>query len=186
MAGISLGPIGKSPTSPTGKGATCPLPRTTPGPLYFDDFLPNQHGEVAELRDTRKTPSKLGPKRGATENPITMLDHAPGAGKTVTAIADVRDGWPVVRCSSTHTRSWWSRRESNSWNALARGQHGRFDAERTKPTATISRHCPEPGRNLDGFDPKDFAYLVIDEAHHATADTYQMLVLTSGRGSCSA
>ena len=48
-------------------------------------------------------------------------------------------------------------------------------------TREIDRHnlagtVQSLARNLDCFDPNDFAYLVIDEAHHATAESYQKLL----------
>ena len=33
--------------------------------------------------------------------------------------------------------------------------------------------------NLEQFKPDDFGYIIVDEAHHASADTYQKVLSTS-------
>ena len=32
------------------------------------------------------------------------------------------------------------------------------------------------GRNLSRFDPREFDYLIVDEAHHAVADSYRSVL----------
>src|SRR5262245_33838138 len=60
------------------------------GFLPFDDFLPRQAGEVLELREHQEA-ALLALERMRTEGKtIALLEHATGAGKTVTAIADAR------------------------------------------------------------------------------------------------
>src|SRR6202011_6012097 len=61
-----------------------------PGLLSFDDFLPRQTGEIVALR-AHQDDALLGLQRMRDEGKtIALLDHATGAGKTVTAVTDAR------------------------------------------------------------------------------------------------
>ena len=58
--------------------------------LSFDDFLPRQTGDVVELR-AHQDDALLALQRIRDEGKtIALVDHATGAGKTVTAISDAR------------------------------------------------------------------------------------------------
>jgi very-short-patch-repair endonuclease len=61
-----------------------------PGLLSFDDFLPRQAGEVLELREHQEDALLALERMRAEGKTIALLEHATGAGKTVTAIADAR------------------------------------------------------------------------------------------------
>ena len=51
-----------------------------------------------------------------------------------------------------------------------------LDEEREIEEYNLVRTVQSLSRHLSQFTPEDFDYLIIDEAHHATADTYQKLL----------
>ena len=61
-----------------------------PGLLAFDDFLPRQSGEMLVLREHQEDALLALQRMRGEGKTIALLDHATGAGKTVTAIADAR------------------------------------------------------------------------------------------------
>src|SRR3954447_19312297 len=61
-----------------------------PGLLSFDDFLPRQAGELLELREHQEDALLALERMRAEGKTIALLEHATGAGKTVTAVADAQ------------------------------------------------------------------------------------------------
>jgi superfamily II DNA or RNA helicase len=147
-----------------------------PGLLEFDDFLPKQHGVVLELRAHQEEALEALARVRADGNAITMLTHAQGAGKTVTAVADARRlGGRTLFVA--HTRELVEQARKQFLDLWPEVSTGLFVGE----TREFERHnlagtVQSLARNLDCFDPEDFTYLVIDEAHHATAESYQKLL----------
>jgi superfamily II DNA or RNA helicase len=142
----------------------------------FDDFLPRQAGELIQLRE-HQGDALLALQRLRDEGKtIGLLEHATGAGKTVTAIADARrlggrTLWVV------HRRELVAQTRKEFENFWPEAETGRFyggirqvDADNiVAGVQTLSGH-------LDEFSPGAFDYLVIDEAHHATAKTYRRVL----------
>src|SRR5262249_57218462 len=61
-----------------------------PGRLCFDDLFPRQAGEILQLREHQEDALKALERMRSEGKTIALLEHATGAGKTVTAIADAR------------------------------------------------------------------------------------------------
>jgi superfamily II DNA or RNA helicase len=147
-----------------------------PGLLSFDDFLPKQRGEVLELRPHQEE-ALFALERLRTEGKsIALLTHAQGAGKTVTAITDAkRLGGRTLFLAHTRdlvTQAYEKFREL--WGDLSTGLFfgGVHEPEKDNVVGSIQSvsDC------LSDFSPEAFAYLVIDEAHHATAPTYKRVL----------
>jgi superfamily II DNA or RNA helicase len=147
-----------------------------PGLLSFDDFLPRQEGEVLQLRPHQDDAlAALEQLRNAGKT-IALLDHATGAGKTVTAIADARrlggrTLWLVHRrdlVAQTHGEF------QRLWPEAVTGRYygGEHQSEADHLVAVIHSIAD----HLDDFSPGEFQYLVIDEAHHAAAETYRRVL----------
>jgi superfamily II DNA or RNA helicase len=147
-----------------------------PGLLSFDDFLPRQTGEVMELR-AHQDDALLALQRMRDEGKtIALLDHATGAGKTVTAITDAcrlggRMLWLV------HTRNLVSQTYKEFQRLCPEVETGRYFAGAHETEAyNLVGSIQSVADHLDEFAPTEFAYLVIDEAHHAAAETYRRVL----------
>ncbi|MHB1558161.1 MAG: DEAD/DEAH box helicase [Isosphaeraceae bacterium] len=147
-----------------------------PGLLAFDNFLPRQHGEVIELRSHQEEALEALARLRAEGNTIALVTHAQGAGKTVTAVVDARRlGGRTLFVAHTHelvkqARAQFRRFWSDATTGLFTGDVK--DAEVDNLVGTVDSVALHLGR----FRPEDFAYLIIDEAHHATAESYQKLL----------
>lgn len=147
-----------------------------PGLLAFDDFLPRQAGEVLTLREHQEEALLALERMRAEGKTIALLEHATGAGKTVTAIADARRlGGRVLWL--VHRRDLVAQTQGEFqrlWPEVETGRYhgGTHETEADNLVASIQSVADR----LDEFGPTEFAYVVIDEAHHAAADTYRRVL----------
>jgi superfamily II DNA or RNA helicase len=147
-----------------------------PGLLSFDDFLPRQAGEVLELREHQEDALLALERMRAEGKTIALLEHATGSGKTVTAVADARrlggrTLWLVHRRDLvTQTQ----REFQGLWPEVETGRcyGGAHETDADNLVAAIQSVAD----HLDEFGPREFSYVVIDEAHHAAADTYRWIL----------
>ncbi|MGH7173455.1 MAG: DEAD/DEAH box helicase, partial [Gemmataceae bacterium] len=104
---------------------------------------------------------------------IALLDHATGAGKTVTAITDAgrlagRTLWLV------HTRNLVGqtvKEFQRLWPEVETGRY--YSGVHESDAYNLVGSIQSVAEHLDEFSPTEFSYLVIDEAHHAAAETYR-------------
>ncbi len=147
-----------------------------PGLLAFDDFLPRQHGDVVELRPHQEEALEALARLRSEGNTIALLTHAQGAGKTVTALADARlmGGRALF---VVHTRDLVHQAVEQfrrHWPEVTTGLF--MDEDHDTESHNLVGTVQSLARHLGRFAPEDFDYLIIDEAHHATADSYQKLL----------
>ena len=147
-----------------------------PGLLSFDEFLPRQHGEVIELRPHQGEAIGALERLRADGNTIALLTHAQGAGKTVTAITDARNlGGRTLFVAHTRELVLQARDQFRRlWDGATTGLF--LDENRETETQNIAGTVQSLSRCLATFLPEDFQYLIIDEAHHATAESYQKIL----------
>jgi superfamily II DNA or RNA helicase len=147
-----------------------------PGLLDFDDFLPRQQGEVLELRPHQSealAALEILRREGKT---IALLTHATGVGKTVTAIADAR-GLGGRTLFVVHTKDLATQARGKFADFWPETSTGLFlDEVRNTEEHVIVGTVQSLSRHLADFRPDAFTYLIIDEAHHATAESYQRLL----------
>jgi superfamily II DNA or RNA helicase len=147
-----------------------------PGLLSFDDFLPKQHGAILELRPHQDEALRSLEALRAEGKTIALLTHAQGAGKTITAITDAkRLGGRTLFL--VHTRDLVTQaydRFKELWPEVATGLF--FGGVREPEAHTVVGSIQSVADNLSEFAPDAFRYVVIDEAHHATAPTYQRVL----------
>ena len=149
-----------------------------PGLLELDDFLPKQSGAQAKFNLRAHQQDALDwlaliRNEGRT---IALLEHATGSGKTVTAIEDAkRVGGPVLYVAHRKTLVHQTGREfARLWPEV---DHGRIESGRWQPEHHVVCASVQTLTNrLAEIPPERFRYLVIDEAHHATADSYRTLL----------
>src|SRR5262249_49028082 len=147
-----------------------------PGLLAFDDFLPKQHGEVIELKPHQEEALEALDRLRAEGNPIAWVTHAQGSGKTVTAITDaLRLGGRTLFVAHTHElvhQAWEQFRRL--WPDASTGLF--FGDVKDTDTDNLVGTVDSLALHLNRFKPDDFTYLIIDEAHHAKAESYQKLL----------
>jgi len=149
-----------------------------PGLLDMDDFLPKQRACKADfnLRTHQSEALAWLDSIRAEDTTIALLGHATGSGKTFTAIEDARRiGSPVLYVA--HTKNLIRQTEravAEQWPEVSTGiiRGGRFEPEATFVLATVQSLCSR----LNDIDPTRYRYLIIDEAHHAAADSYQQVL----------
>ncbi len=147
-----------------------------PGLLAFDDFLPKQHGEVIELKPHQEEALEALDRLRAEGNTIALVTHAQGAGKTVTAITDaLRLGGRTLFVAHTHELVLQARAQFlKLWPEASSGLF--FGDVKDTDTDNLVGTVDSLALHLGRFKPDDFSYLIIDEAHHATAESYQKLL----------
>jgi superfamily II DNA or RNA helicase len=147
-----------------------------PGLLEFDDFLPKQRGAFIELREHQEDALRALEELRANGNTIALLPHATGTGKTVTAIADAKRllGRTLF---VVHTKDLVNQAVTKFEELWPDVSCGRFlDMVHDTDEHVIVGTVQSISKNLASFKPDDFIYLIIDEAHHATADSYQQVL----------
>lgn len=147
-----------------------------PGLLEFDDFLPMQRGGVLELREHQDEALEWLEQLRRDAKTIALLNHATGTGKTVVAIEDARrvggrtlflaHRKNLVEQNHERLQQFWPQRSA-----------GIFMGDRRDTSAfNVSASIQSLGDHLDAFEPTTFSYLIVDEAHHAVADSYQRVL----------
>jgi superfamily II DNA or RNA helicase len=147
-----------------------------PGLLSFDDFLPKQSGVFLELRLHQAEALQALEDLRARGNTIALLPHAQGSGKTITAITDARrlNGRTLF---AVHTRELAHQARDSFRSIWPEVTTGLFlDNVRDTETPNLVGTVQSLARHLGLFGPEDFSYLIIDEAHHATSESYQRLL----------
>lgn len=140
------------------------------------DYLPTQRGRTFRLKEHQQEALDALQKMRESKETIALIHHATGTGKTVTAVSDAkRMGGRVLYIA--HTKDLIAQAADTFrelWPEASLGlyveDHKEIDAQ------VICASVQSVALNLDGFLPDAFDYLIIDEAHHAAAETYQKVL----------
>ena len=140
------------------------------------DYLPTQRGRTFQLKEHQQEALDALAKMREAKETIALIHHATGTGKTVTAVSDAkRMGGRTLYIAHTKdliTQAADTFREL--WPEASLGlyveNHKETDAQ------VICASVQSVVLNLDSFLPDAFDYLIIDEAHHAAAETYQKVL----------
>ena len=147
----------------------------------IEDYLPTQQGkaldgEKLELREYQQEALDSLEAMRANKETIALLYHATGTGKTVTAVMDAkRCGGRVLFVA--HTMELVNQAYStfrNLWDTVSVGKFA--DSVKDTDAHVICGSIQSVALNLELFQDNDFDYIIIDEAHHASADTYQKVL----------
>ena len=147
----------------------------------IDDYLPTQrgqafNGEKLELREYQREALDSLAEMRAKKETIALLYHATGTGKTVTAVMDAkRCGGKVLFVA--HTMELVNQAFTTFetlWDDVAIGKFA--DSIKDTESHVVCGSIQSVALNLDMFKEDDFDYIIIDEAHHASADTYQKVL----------
>ena len=141
----------------------------------FEADLPVQMGQMIELRDYQQEAIDNLKKMREDGKTIALLYHATGVGKTITAATDAKavSGRTLFLVNALKLASQAKDTFAKVWPEAALGEYtgSQKDMSQTVIFATVQ----SISKDLEKFSPTDFDYLIVDECHHAAANTYQKI-----------
>ena len=106
---------------------------------------------------------------------IALLYHATGVGKTITAATDAKavGGRTLFLVNALKLAAQAKETFAKVWPEATLGEYtgSQKDMTQTVIFATVQ----SISKDLEKFSPTDFDYLIVDECHHAAANTYQKI-----------
>ncbi len=140
------------------------------------DLLPLQEAGEFSLREHQSEAlDSLDAMRGEGKT-IALLTHATGTGKTHVAVTDARRlGLRALYLA--HREKLPKQTEERFIEIWPQATTALFRSRGMKPEAHVVLSTFQAmSRNLSRFDPREFGYLIVDEAHHAVADTFREVI----------
>ena len=141
----------------------------------FEADLPVQMGQTIELRDYQQEAIDNLKKMCEDGKTIALLYHATGVGKTITAATDAKavGGRTLFLVNALKLASQAKETFAKVWPEATLGEYtgSQKDMTQTVIFATVQ----SISKDLEKFSPTDFDYLIVDECHHAAANTYQKI-----------
>ena len=148
---------------------------TSPMFKAFEADLPVQMGQTIELRDYQQEATENLQKMREDGKTIALLYHATGVGKTITAATDAKavGGRTLFLVNALKLASQAKETFAKVWPEVTLGEYtgSQKDMTQTVIFATVQ----SISKDLEKFSPTDFDYLIVDECHHAAANTYQKI-----------
>ena len=148
---------------------------TSPMFKAFEAALPVQMGQTIELRDYQQEATENLQKMREEGKTIALLYHATGVGKTITAATDAKavGGRTLFLVNALKLASQAKETFAKVWPEATLGEYtgSQKDMIQTVIFATVQ----SISKDLEKFSPTDFDYLIVDECHHAAANTYQKI-----------
>ena len=148
---------------------------TSPMFKGFEADLPVQMGQTIELRDYQQEATENLQKMREDGKTIALLYHATGVGKTITAATDAKavGGRTLFLVNALKLASQAKETFAKVWPEATLGEYtgSQKDMTQTVIFATVQ----SISKDLEKFSPTDFDYLIVDECHHAAANTYQKI-----------
>ena len=141
----------------------------------FEADLPVQMGQTIELRDYQQEAAENLQKMREDGKTIALLYHATGVGKTIPAApaAKAVGGRTLFLVNALKLASQAKDTFAKVWPEATLGEYtgSQKDMSQTVIFATVQ----SISKDLEKFSPTDFDYLIVDECHHAAANTYQKI-----------
>lgn len=141
----------------------------------FEADLPVQMGQTIELRDYQQEATENLQKMREDGKTIALLYHATGVGKTITAATDAKavGGRTLFLVNALKLASQAKETFAKVWPEASLGEYtgSQKDMTQTVIFATVQ----SISKDLEKFSLTDFDYLIVDECHHAAANTYQKI-----------
>ena len=147
----------------------------------IEDYLPQQRGKALdganlELKNHQMEALRSLQDMRDNSETIALLYHATGTGKTVTAVMDAKNcGGRVLFLA--HTQELINQATETFRKLWPSVTVGRYMESIKQPNAhVVCGSVQSVALHLDQFKDDAFDYLIVDEAHHAAADTYQKVL----------
>lgn len=148
---------------------------TSPMFKAFEADLPVQMGQTIELRDYQQEATENLQKMREDGKTIALLYNATSVGKTITAATDAKavGGRILFLVNALKLASQAKETFAKAWPEATLGEYtgSQKDMTQTVIFATVQ----SISKDLEKFSPTDFDYLIVDECHHAAANTYQKI-----------
>lgn len=146
-----------------------------------EDYLPTQRGKSIgglnfELKEHQKQALDSLSEMRKNHETIALICHATGTGKTVTAVSDAkRFGQKTLFLAhSIDLVNQAAETFKRIWNEVSVGKY--VESLKQSDCYVVCGSIQSVALNLDSFKEDEFGYIIIDEAHHASADTYQKVL----------
>lgn len=147
----------------------------------IDDYLPTQLGRSIDathidLYDHQDEALRSLELMRQNHETIGLLYHATGTGKTVTAITDAHrmHGRTLFLAHTKEIIDQACKTFRELWPEVYTGKY--CDGLKETTAFNICASIQSISCHLDAFRSDEFAYLIVDEAHHAAADSYQAVL----------
>lgn len=154
---------------------------TYPNFREIQDYLPEQKGKSfdcidLQLKEHQKEALQNLHNMRLTNESIALLYHATGTGKTTTAVMDAKSvgGRTLFLAHTIELVEQATKTFRDLWKNVNVGRY--VDSIKQPNAYVLCGSIQSIALNLDSFKDTDFDYLIIDEAHHAAADTYQKVL----------
>ena len=148
---------------------------TSPMFKAFEADLPVQMGQTIELRDYQQEATKNLQKMREDGKTIALLYHSTGVGKTITAATDAKavGGRTLFLVNALKLASQAQETFAKVWPEATLGEY--IGSQKDMTQTVIFATVQSISKDLEKFSPTDFDYLIVDECHHAAANTYQKI-----------
>lgn len=148
---------------------------TSPMFKAFEADLPVQMGQTIELRDYQQEATENLQKMREDGKTIALLYHATGVGKTITAATDAKamGGRTLFLVNALKLASQAKETFAKVWPEATLGEYTGSQKDMTQ--TVIFAMVQSISKDLEKCSPTDFDYLIVDECHHAAANTYQKI-----------
>lgn len=148
------------------------------GALDKNGLLPMQEGAELALHGHQSEVLAALQHLRAEGKTIALLTHATGTGKTHVAVTDARRcGYRTLYLA--HTRNLpgqTAARFKELWPGASIAIYKSGDHASTANAQVVLSTYQGMARNLSRFEPHSFGYIIVDEAHHAVADTFAQVI----------
>ena len=145
------------------------------------DYLPCQRSKSIEaddleLKEHQKAALKSLEEMRRNYETIALIYHATGTGKTVTAVSDAkRFGKRTLFIAHTNELVNQAAETFRSlWSDVSVGIY--MGSIKEKDAFVVCGSVQSVALHTEEFTETDFDYIIIDEAHHAAAESYQKLL----------
>lgn len=147
----------------------------------IEDYLPQQRGKSLDGSNLQLKEHQIEALRSLQamrdhSETIALLYHATGTGKTVTAVMDAKNcgGRTLFLAHTQELVNQAAETFRRLWPSVT---VGRYMESIKQPNAhVVCGSVQSVALHLEQFKDNDFDYLIVDEAHHAAADTYQKVL----------
>lgn len=147
-----------------------------PSLFFMDGDMPPQRGKVFILREHQEEALKNLEEMRKSNQTIALVQGATGSGKSAIGVLDAKavGGRTLFLAHTKELVEQGYRTFRRLWPEATAGMF--VDKYHDTDQTVICSSVQSMAKNLDLFKSDDFSYLIIDECHHASADTYRRIL----------